>query len=62
MGAGRAIPIVRNLSVRNGPRVIRINPGEFHFHFAKNCPAQPGSLSWRRCPVGPTPSSFILAT
>jgi NAD-dependent SIR2 family protein deacetylase len=29
LGAGRAIPTVRNLSVRNGPRVIRINPREF---------------------------------
>jgi len=29
LGAGRAIPTVRNLSVRNGPRVIRTNPREF---------------------------------
>ena len=29
LGAGRAIPTVRNLSVRSGPRVIRINPREF---------------------------------
>jgi len=29
LGAGRAIPTVRNLSVRNGPRVVRINPREF---------------------------------
>ena len=29
LGAGRAIPTVRNLSVRNGPRIVRINPREF---------------------------------
>jgi NAD-dependent SIR2 family protein deacetylase len=28
LGAGRAIPTVRNFSVRHGPRVIRINPRE----------------------------------
>jgi hypothetical protein len=26
LGAGRVIPTVRNMSERNGPRVIRINP------------------------------------
>ncbi|GAB3625855.1 SIR2 family NAD-dependent protein deacylase [Pandoraea terrae] len=29
VGAGRAIPTVRNMSERNGPRVIRINPDEY---------------------------------
>jgi NAD-dependent SIR2 family protein deacetylase len=29
VGAGRAIPTVRNVSERNGPRVIRINPDEY---------------------------------
>jgi len=29
LGAGRAIPTVRNTSERNGPRVIRINTDEF---------------------------------
>jgi NAD-dependent SIR2 family protein deacetylase len=29
LGAGRAIPTVRNMSERNGPRVIRINTDEY---------------------------------
>ncbi|WP_346777743.1 SIR2 family NAD-dependent protein deacylase [Paraburkholderia aromaticivorans] len=29
LGAGRALPTVRNMSERNGPRVIRINPLDY---------------------------------
>lgn len=44
LGAGKAIPTVRNMSERNGPRVIRINPDAYGIDPSKGIGISGGAL------------------